>query len=212
MDGAPCDGLLHGTILREPLDRLVSNTCYARDHGWKASSAEVASLPRAGNKGCKQAAGGSSWGACFDVGKSEFFGGCGALERSAAAYDNFYVRTLAGAEAMWLPAGELDRSHLAVAKARLSKFDVVIVLDQYEQQRRQLQSAFGWQHTELGRSVVTVSGNQNGSCTPFSAPQLEQLRQANQLDYELYCYGAELARIRTARADAELEAAGRGDE
>ena len=67
-------GLLTGTILRDPIDRIVSNTKYARAGqsrdvgGWNASSEEVVRLVAPGKYGCADPADprGGSWVACVE--------------------------------------------------------------------------------------------------------------------------------------------------
>ena len=42
------DELVHGIMLREPVDRLVSNTAYAQRRGWNASAEEILALVEPG--------------------------------------------------------------------------------------------------------------------------------------------------------------------
>ena len=57
---------------------------------------------------------------------------------STGAYDNFFVRTLAGPGAFFLPAGALTRKHLEVARAALQRFDVIMMLDGIDEDSAQV--------------------------------------------------------------------------
>lgn len=78
-----CPGLLHAIVIREPLSRIVSNTDYARGLGWTATNEEIMAmlLPHSSVLATANA---SSTSAHVEA--------CDLIERSGAAYDNFYVR------------------------------------------------------------------------------------------------------------------------
>lgn len=127
-----------------------------------------------------------------------------SVERSTAAYDNLYVRTLAGREAFSRPAGGVTRAHLEAAKARLATYSVVLILDAYDSQAVQLADRIGWRTTSLGHEAPNQGVSFNMSSF-FSAAQLAILRAANALDYELYCFAQRLALARTRESAARQE-------
>jgi hypothetical protein len=211
MDEHMCDGYAYGTVLRDPLDRMISNTKFAWKRGWEVGKGHLPKLPQ--NKTYNASAlfdvlrNGSSdegWtGRIARASATRRWSSCEAIERSPAAYDNFYVRTLAGRETFQLPAGRITRSHLEVAKARLSLFSVVILLEQYETHSAQLTAAFGWRQVGVGGVGSSLASAQNDNpdeTNPFTAHEMEALKEANQLDYELYCFASALARSRTDAA------------
>jgi len=181
------EALNYGIMLREPLERLLSNTHYARTMegygAWDVSPEQVLSLIQPNASSCLD-------GACDDCMN------CNTVERSPAAYDNLYVRTLAGYDAFTLPAGQLTRAHLQAAKARLSAYSVVLILDEYENHEAQLRHWLGWTVTALASERVTE--NEETSAF-FTDEQLDTLARANELDYELYCFAKSLAAARTAQ-------------
>ena len=184
-DQACADDLVHGIMLREPVDRLISNTAYAQSRGWNASAEEVLALVVPG-------------GAPWTPGGSCTARHCPIIEQTSFAYDNMYVRTLLGSSAMELPIGGVTRDHLAAAKARLSTYAVVLLLSEFEAQSVQLLDRFGWEYSALGRDP-----NPPDSTPPweFNDEQLEQLAVANALDYELYCFATHLAAARTSESE-----------
>ena len=138
-----------------------------------------------------------SWEACLPT-------KCAVVERSVASYDNLYVRSLVGSRAFLLPAGALTRGHLEVAKRRLRHFTVVISLEDFDLHRVQLRAFLGWNHTKplhAYNSHTTRHGHLKGTVPGnFTTRQLQQLRDANALDFELYQFALELAGNRTAAA------------
>jgi len=201
-DADMCDTtqLLYGTMLRDPLDRLVSNTEYAQAQvaAWTASSEEIVDLVRTNATGCVNMSG---WLACAEAGH------CDLIERSTAAYDNFYTRTFAGPDAFLLPAGALTSEHLERAKARLARFDVVLLLERLDVHSVQL-STFGWKQLQLPESnvnddslVPTDDHLDADDTVTFTEEQMDVLWAANALDLELYAYAASLAADRTLAAE-----------
>lgn len=82
-----CAGLQYGTIVRQPLDRIYSHMC--QHH---ASRKDVL---RAVRPGATQPKLPSMW------------------RYGPSAYDNYFVRALAGGDAWLLPAGRIGAEHLA---------------------------------------------------------------------------------------------------
>ena len=138
MDDDICPGLLYGIALREPLDRMVSNSRYGWFHKWSAPPEQIVRLASDSASGCytdKRVNSNMSnrWEDCVQV-------ECATVQRSVASYDNLYTRTLAGKDAFMLPAGAVTRAHLELAKARLSRFAIVIILEQFRQHNTQLEA------------------------------------------------------------------------
>lgn len=186
MDAEMCDDLAqYAVVLRDPIDRLISNTLFEQKvMHWATDTASIlemiapnASVHLSGDRADHP---------------SEM------ISQGTAAYDNFLVRTLAGPEAFALPAGQLTRAHLDEAKRRLARFDVVMVLERLDEQGpAQLSHFLGWDRLELPRSMA---GGGADAAQPFSDEQLAVLKRANAFDAELYCYGQKLAEARTADA------------
>ena len=207
MDNELCDGVVYGTMLRDPMDRIISNTHFAWGIDWKANTSQIMRLLEPGAEGCP--ADTLPRGSRIDEPVDKYHPwkhclggvGCNAMERSVAAYDNLYVRTLVGKDAFKLPAGSLTREHLLIAKERLSRFSVVMTLDNWNDDSTQLQAFFGWNKPALHHDNMDRHNDGN----PFTPEQTETLVAANQLDYELYCYARLLAKSRTSVANRAIE-------
>ena len=178
-------------MLREPLDRLVSNTYYARHsyasgNAWTATAEQIVSLVTPGASACLG-------GQCSDCAI------CETVERSHKAYDNMYVRTLGGRAVWSKAAGHVTREDLHLAKLRLSQYRVVLILDDFDAHAAQLRDVLGWRVSSLGHE------NAGSAHTDFfSDEQLATLAAANGLDYELYCFAQQLAAARTGESLARL--------
>ena len=102
VDREMCTNFFYVTMLREPLDRMVSNVHQI----WNTYPGRKTNF---------------SWVKPEDImswvtpGKSVFYY-TEFMEVSTAAYDNFYIRTLCGADVFFLPAGSVTREHLEKAK------------------------------------------------------------------------------------------------
>ena len=205
VDPEPCDQLYHAITMRDPLDRMISNLLHTRyraemgrKRGFSTASLNVSAesvmdciLPNA-----------SCWHPKYYV------------EMSTAAYDNFYVRTLAGPEAFFLPAGALTSQHLTTAKVVLRRYDVIMMLEQFEEDSVQMQGLLGWTVTR-GPEVAAANANTRSDhweavgmpsddAVPFSTEQLHTLLRVNKLDYELLCYAKALREERIAAARLTL--------
>ena len=201
MDDEMCPGLLYGIALRDPLDRMVSNTRYSWFHKWSAPPEHVVRLASKGASGCYDRRVRNtlmnSWEDCFHV-------ECATVERSVASYDNLYTRTLAGKDVFMLPAGAVTRAHLEQAKARLSQFTIVILLEKFSQHNAQLESILQWKCPSRKCAIGNAHSTRYAGGKNFSAQELKGLREANRLDYELYRFAGDLARNRTAAAGPTL--------
>ena len=181
VDNATCAGVTYGIMLREPLDRLISNTRYAWSGGWNATTGEIMDLVKPGNP----------------VVVNSDCTNCITVERTTFSYDNMFIRTLIGETGLRLVAGDVKRHHLEEAKQRLSSYSVVMILDEFDNETAQLTQGFGWEVTSLGEA-----NSQGEEKKPvFTDKQMETLRTANALDYELYCFGRWLAAARTKQAE-----------
>ena len=205
VDPEPCDQLYHAITMRDPLDRMISNLLHTRyraemgrKRGFSTASLNVSAesvmdciLPNA-----------SCWHPKYYV------------EMSTAAYDNFYVRTLNGPEAFFLPAGALTSQHLTTAKVVLRRYDVIMMLEQFEEDSVQMQGLLGWTVTR-GPEVAAANANTRSDhweavgmpsddAVPFSTEQLHTLLRVNKLDYELLCYAKALREERIAAARLTL--------
>ena len=191
------DDLDYAVVVRDPIDRIVSNTIFTQ------SSA-------AGGPGCIEEAypyekctgdaivGWVAPGAEVSLHAPEALRRCDLIERSTAGYDNFYVRSLVGPDAFTLPAGSITREHLTKAKKRLAKYAAIIVLDSFDEQSAQLAHILGWRTLDLGDVANSKQSHGLGSAPPpFTDAQLAQLAEANALDYDLYCFAKQLAEERT---------------
>ena len=103
IDSETCSNFYYVTMLREPLDRMVSNVYQI----WNTYAGRNTNF---------------SWVTPEDImtwvspGKAYFDYPTEFMEVSTAAYDNFYIRTLCGADVFFLPAGSVTREHLEKAK------------------------------------------------------------------------------------------------
>lgn len=203
---APCDNMKHSVVIRDPIDRIVSNVLFTKtQEGYDPiahSPAQFVSWAAPGKVHAITMEPGAQ-------GPSDAMRGSDMIERSTAAVDNFYVRSFAGPEAFMVPAGQLGQEHLEKAKNTLRSFSVVIMLEKFDTQSAQYAHSFGWQqlftqqmlqnHTkdhghqvevtidtegnlEIGQSTAEVA--RATSEDVFSEEELETLVTANQLDYE----------------------------
>ena len=206
VDPEPCDQLYHAITLRDPIDRMISNLLHtryrvelARKKGFPSSSMNSS----AGYvMGCV-APNASCWHPKYYV------------EMSTAAYDNFFVRTLAGAGAFFLAAGALTSQHLATAKVVLRRYDVIMMLEKFDEDSVQMRGLLGWTVTAPEVSAADENtrsdhweavGMPTDDAVPFSDEQLHTLLRVNKLDYELLCYAKALREERLAAAQLTLPA------
>ena len=115
-----------------------------------------------------------------------------------AAWDNFLTRTLGGPDIFRLPARSLNATHLEQAKQKLSNFEIVMMLDEFDTDSAQLAHVLGWQALVVEEPLPAPRAEH--TTNPFSEEQLKELAEVNQLDMELVCFARALARERTARA------------
>lgn len=124
---------------------------------------------------------------------------------SHAAFDNTMIRLLNGVEAMVLPIGGINKTHLQRAMHMLQKFDVVLDLPNITRDHVQLTYALGWQPLAPPRQKKkTKTRTRQGpprALRSTVAPELsDKLTRLNALDMELYRYGQALAIERSGTA------------
>ena len=187
--------LMYVTLLRKPLARMVSNVQYSIEQGarWKNGSDVLALLAEGEDPLVQYDASGSI---------------CSLMEQTAIAFDNFYTRSLAGADACVLPAGSITREHLETAKARLRGLDVVLILEEFDDHAPQMQWALGWKNTSLehenSEAKIKKAGWGKNFDGFFTEAHEQILSDANKLDEELYSYAQELAASKTRRASRAM--------
>mmetsp|Transcript_63389 Transcript_63389/g.138019 ORF Transcript_63389/g.138019 Transcript_63389/m.138019 type:complete len:347 (-) Transcript_63389:427-1467(-) len=116
--------------------------------------------------------------------------------------DNYATRTLSGN--YFAPPGKLTRTDLEVAKQRLSRMDVVLILEELVDHAPQLQATLGWNVSSLQEQAPKKNSHPSALNTTFTGEEIEFLRRANSLDYELYEHGRNLARQLTLAAQFSL--------
>jgi hypothetical protein len=98
--------LTYGVMLRDPLDRIVSNMLWTQARpGYDPVAHSVDKIMSWVEPGAAHALSGAD--ALLDA---------NMIERSTAAYSNFYVRSLAGPDVFGLPVGKVTHQHLLAAK------------------------------------------------------------------------------------------------
>lgn len=133
--------------------------------------------------------------------------------------DNFYVRSFAGKQVflkvsntppLFIPSspytllssfkqlGRVTEDDMLIAKHLLSKFEIVLILENFSRDLLQLKVKLGWNVNSMGRAKSSV-----GKKCEFTAAETAQLKALNALDYELY------AHAQTMAGDLSKQAAGR---
>jgi len=185
LDREVCTGTSsYGIVVREPVDRIISNTLYERAAwGWAATPEEIVGsvLP-----GATVHLDGDAEGQPTEM-----------IARGTAAYDNFLVRSLAGPDAFRKPAGSLGRAELRQAKQALLQFDAVMVLDEFDEHSVQLSQFERWSNLVLLHSNAR---KEHWGDNPFTDEQMATIVAANKLDAEFYCFAKALAAARTEAA------------
>ena len=105
-----------------------------------------------------------------------------AVWKGSAAVDNFYIRTLLGEKVFLLPLGGITRFHLEEAMVLLSKFEIIMILEEIESDSIQAKALLG---VDLTRVKPTRSGDQKEK-KEWTTALMDQLKKQNELDMELY--------------------------
>lgn len=130
--------------------------------------------------------------------------------------DNYFTRVLNGVDTYFSPLGSITRAHLERAKEILMKFEVVMILEDWEFTSRQLLLGLGWKETSVGR-VVNRFEDMLGTHLykkrmkekmkkPFTDEEIDELMRLNSLDIELYQFASALARNITNRLIGQANA------
>eukprot|EP00931_Biecheleriopsis_adriatica_P087382 TRINITY_DN61867_c0_g1_i1.p1 TRINITY_DN61867_c0_g1~~TRINITY_DN61867_c0_g1_i1.p1 ORF type:complete len:186 (-),score=16.68 TRINITY_DN61867_c0_g1_i1:137-694(-) len=93
-------------------------------------------------------------------------------------FDNFQTRVLASA--IHVPLGHISDEHVAQAKERLSKFKMVLPLEQLEARKDELFAALDWDPT-----ISLFHRHVNDDEEPFSAEDAKWLKTHNKHDSAL---------------------------
>jgi len=112
-------------------------------------------------------------------------------------FDNFATRSLGGGYMAKL--GQVTREHLSVAKKRLQRMDVLMILEELRQHMRQLPTVFGWDVSAASSGQKKNSHDSDKyDEVVFTEEEETFLREINKLDYELYSFARDLAANITA--------------
>eukprot|EP00968_Pinguiococcus_pyrenoidosus_P001280 scaffold57_cov254-Pinguiococcus_pyrenoidosus.AAC.33 len=78
--------------------------------------------------------------------------------------DNWYLRKLCGRQCSEVPRGRLDQSHYEIAKGKLEKFEVVLLLEDHAGNNVLFEAVLGWmQHPESKVNAAPASQTVNGT-------------------------------------------------
>lgn len=153
----PGESFEYFTLLREPVDRIISLYKHIQrfpDHHFAAEMKK------------------------HEYSLSDFFN-----LRLSPAFDNCQVRMLA--EAMDVPFGELTEDHLEAAKHNLEKyFPLAGVQDQFDEFILLLSARYRWRIPYYRR--MKVNRNRDNNKTEISASEKSLILKYNALDEELY--------------------------
>lgn len=150
------------TMLREPIDRVLSIYFFHRSRGRIAESTSLGEFVQG-----------------YDPGRLWWI-------------DNAQVRYLAGEGGRILdcPAGEVNRSHLELAKQRLERdFFFFGLVEQFDLSMNLLRRRLGWKRFYYSTSNVT---QQRRSINQMPRDDIDLVRQQNALDLELYAHATSL--------------------
>lgn len=103
-----------------------------------------------------------------------------------AQADNYLIRVLNGHEGLNIPFGEVGTAHLAVAKSKLEKYDLVVFVEHLDSPKtaKRMDEIIGW-HLKLGTRENPSNHHD------FSETARTRLTKMNKLDYDLYNYAME---------------------
>ena len=184
-------GMATAIMIRDPLDRIVSAVSFeAEYHAHVKTRKLVETIMRSIQPG-----------AMYALEEPEALEGTHMIGYGTAAWDNFLTRTLGGPDVFRLPARSLNATHLERAKHKLSNYEIVMMLDEFDADSAQLAHVLGW-HALVVEEHLPAQRLRRAEHTanPFSKQQLRELAEVNALDVELVCFARALARERTARA------------
>jgi len=121
---------------------------------------------------------------CADFGKCE--NAVTELKRGVrgAQADNYLTRILNGLGGLQIPFGKVDVAHLAVAKSKLEKYDLVVFVEYLDSSEtaKQVDEVLGWHLKPRSRENPAKYAHH---LTPKAWARLADM---NEIDYELYNY------------------------
>ena len=175
MDTHTC-GASHGMataiMIRDPLDRIVSAVSFeAEFHAHVKTRKLVETIMRSIQPGAMDA-----------LEEPEALKDTHMIGYGTAAWDNFLTRTLGGPDVFRLPARSLNATHLEQAKQKLSNFEIVMMLDEFDADSAQLAHVLGW-HALVVEEHLPAQWLRRAEHTanPFSKQQLRELAEVNAL-------------------------------
>lgn len=174
-----CEGALIGSTLRDPISGLTS-TLLANSYDKQA----IMNILKTGQP------------------TSAEHSACLPQWDTYQHFDNFATRSLGGAY-MELPL-KVTRQHLELAKERLRRLDVLLILEDLPIHVPQLEAFLKWDTAEINTQKKENGHDCTKKETAFTDGELDFLKEVNALDYELYAYGKELAANLTLQARAML--------
>ena len=120
------------------------------------------------------------------------------VREGTAVVDNFYVRSLLGADVYaGVGPGGVTARHAAAAMDALAAFDAVLILETLDASFQQLFRRLGW--CEPPRDEMRQSFGKGDESIVFDADQTRRLVAANGPDAAVYAFAVELARTLEAR-------------
>ena len=175
-DDLDCKDILYSVLVREPIELIESNINYEETENGgpghttgKNASMRVGHMRELLSKGLQAA--GNHWDK--DPGLQPTLGW--------KFMDNMQVRLLG--DALYVPPGHVTKNHLEIAKRRLSKFNLVAKLEDFEDPatRDPILTQMGWQV-----SFQDDKCNAKDHKDPLTHADKAWLKNLNKWDYELY--------------------------
>jgi len=166
-----CPQFWNVIILRDPIDRLVSHLQELSRIPANTASSEVETGPLA-------------WNATKLTPEYVF-------QQVPILADNFYTRSLLGAETYAMPLGSLNQSHLERAKKVIEGFDLVLVL--HPGLLDDLQNYLGWSCSSSRR--VAPDDFSSALHSHWGDLEWKKVKSRNSLDIELVKYAVTLFKL-----------------
>mmetsp|Transcript_59373 Transcript_59373/g.141546 ORF Transcript_59373/g.141546 Transcript_59373/m.141546 type:complete len:430 (-) Transcript_59373:50-1339(-) len=168
-----CPQFWNVIVVRDPIDRLISHMQELSKLPEHATSAEVVSGP-------------TVWDPASPKLTPEFI-----FKNAPIISNNYYIRSLLGAETYKLPFGAINATHLEKAKRILDKFDLVLI--QHPDLLEDLSDYIGW-HCGASRRIAPDDFG-DGLRAAWDDAQWKKIEKHNALDMKLAAYAATLYRI-----------------
>jgi len=172
-DGDICPQFLNAISLRDPVDRIISlfdqisenQSPHVTTCDEKERKQMIQAFRETGGEECK----------CTISEHKEY-----AIEGSQL--DNYITRIFNGQKGLLIPFGQLNQTHLEVAKTKLKSYDLILFTEELNSPNtaRAMDAVLGW-HVDLGERA-----NPSHSEHAFTQKARENIRKMNRFDYELY--------------------------